>query len=180
MIFCKMVKNVRSLKFRLAALFRIKDFELPAQKTNFQLKIQASQKFKFQASVQNLGPAKNSSFSEVQGMKQGKIAATRGLRPTSRLQCSQTSSAGGGSMRRRLGWKRSRRKKLSRSRSQTSLLQQVLPSMSRFKLRRMQLKVLQHLLVHHSRSDRREDPRRPSADDPARGGTLSDGWQLLV
>ena len=55
MIFCKMVKNVRSLKFRLAALFRIKDFELPAQKTNFQLKIQASQKFKFQASVQNLG-----------------------------------------------------------------------------------------------------------------------------
>ena len=32
MIFCKMVKNVRSLKFRLAALFRIKDFELPAQK----------------------------------------------------------------------------------------------------------------------------------------------------
>ena len=55
MIFCKMVKNVRSLKFRLAALFRIKDFELPAQKTNFQLKIQASHKFKFQASVQNLG-----------------------------------------------------------------------------------------------------------------------------
>ena len=113
-------------------------------------------------------------------MKQGKIAATRGLRPTSRLQCSQTSSAGGGSMRRRLGLKRSRRKKLSRSRSQISLLQQVLPSMSRFRLRRMQLKVLQHLLVHHSRSDRREDPRRPSADDPAQGGTLSDGGQLLV
>ena len=85
-------------------------------------------------------------------MKQGKIAATRDLRPTSRLQCSLTSSAGGGSMRRRLALKRSRRKKLSRSRSQTFLLQQVLPSMSRFRLQRMQLKVLQHLLVHHSRS----------------------------
>ena len=35
-------------------------------------------------------------------------------------------------------------------------------------------------MVHHSRSDRREAPRRPSADGPARGGTLSDGWQLLV
>ena len=26
--------------------------------------------------------------------------------------------------------------------------------------------------------DRREALRRPSADDPARGGSLSDGWQL--
>jgi len=53
--FCKMSKNVRSSKFGLAALFRIKDFELPARKTNFQPKILASQKFKFQFSVQNLG-----------------------------------------------------------------------------------------------------------------------------
>ena len=83
-------------------------------------------------------------------------------------------------MRRRLGLKRSRRKKLSRSRSQIFLLQQVLPSMSRFKLQQIQLKVLRHLLVHLSRSDRREALRRPSADDPARGGSLSDGWQLLV
>ena len=113
-------------------------------------------------------------------MKQGKIAATRDLRPTSRLQCSLTSSAGGGSMRRRLGLKRSRRKKRSRSRSQIFLLQQVLPSMSRFKLQQRQLKVLRHLLVHLSRSDRREALRRPSADDPAGGGSLSDGWQLLV
>ena len=55
MIFCKMLKNFRRSKFGLAFLFRIKDFELPARKTNFQLKILASQKFKFQASVQNLG-----------------------------------------------------------------------------------------------------------------------------
>ena len=113
-------------------------------------------------------------------MRQGKIAATRDLRPTSRLRCSLTSSAGGGSMRRRLVLKRSRRKKLSQSRSRIFLLQQVLPSMSRFSLQRIQLKVLQHLLVHHSRSDRREALRRPIADDPAWGGSLSEGRRLLV
>ena len=88
-------------------------------------------------------------------MKQGKIAATRDLRPTSRLQCSLTSSAGGGSMRttarvEEIPEEEAQPKPKSKFPPATSA-----PSMSRFKLQQRQLKVLRHLLVHLSRSDRR-------------------------